>query len=240
MHNILKIIIFSFSVIFYVTWTQAEEITLVTEDNFHLPATVLEPTIKNGAGLVLIHQGGSNRGEWAFMHDKLLAAGYVILSYDVRGMGDAPNISEDGKVIENIYNAPGQATLDVRAAIKHVKEIEGINSERIGILGASIGGNLAAVASAQMGIKTAVAISGKTEAVQNLAGDPNIKMKSIYYISSMESDGARAMWAEEMFNLTDSPREIAVTPEESGHGVTILKDTPVLQDQIIGWFERNL
>ena len=228
-----------FSMLFAIT-SVAEEIKIKTEDGFILPATLLEPTEKNGAGIVLIHQGGSDRGEWAFMHDQLLGAGYVILSYDIRGMGDAPKTSEGGKEIENIYNAPNQATLDLKAAIGRIKMVDGVDNGRIGILGASIGGNLAAVGSAKMDIKSAVAISGKTEAVQNLAGDADIRMKGVYYISSMESYGARAIWAEEMYNMTDSPREIAITPDESGHGVTILQERSFLQGVIMDWFKRTL
>lgn len=218
----------------------AEEITLTTEDGFELPATLLTPAKSNGAGIILIHQGGSNRGEWVFMHDQLLSAGYVLLSYDIRGMGDAPKVSANGKKVENIYNAPDQAPLDLKAAIRRLKAVPNVDGTRLGIVGASVGGNLAAVGSATMGIKSAVSISGKTEAVQNLAGQKDIKMKSVYYISSMESGGARARWAEEMYNLTDSPREMSISPNENGHGVTILQDMPSLQDQIMRWLERNL
>ena len=237
---IRNLLLITGAVILLFASANADEIIIETEDGFTLPATLKTPEQINGAGIVLIHQGGSSRAEWEFMHDGLLSAGYVILSYDIRGMGDAPKVSNDGKVIENIYNAPKQATLDLEAAISRIKEVTGIDNARIGILGASIGGNLAAVGSAKMGIKTAVAISGKTEAVQNLAGDKDIRMKSVYYISSMESGGARAKWAEEMFNMTEPPREIAISPNEVGHGVTILQDMPFLQDQIISWFKTNL
>tara|TARA_R110002073_G_scaffold272683_3_gene436175 strand:- start:253 stop:966 length:714 start_codon:yes stop_codon:yes gene_type:complete len=234
------------SLIFFVTFIlffsvgKAEEISLSTEDGFTLPSTLKTPKKDNGAGIILIHQGGSNRGEWEFMHDKLLGAGYVILSYDIRGMGASPDNNGMGKVVENIYNAPDQAPLDLKAAIERIKTVPGIDSARIGILGASVGGNLAVVGSATMDIKTAVSISGKTEAAQNLAGRSDIKMQSVYYISSMEASGARATWAEEMFNMTEPPREIAISPNEEGHGVTILKDIPILQDQIVSWFRKNL
>lgn len=237
---IRKILLISGAIALLVTSAIAEEITIETEDGFILPSTLKMPEQANGAGIILIHQGGSSRAEWEFMHDSLLCAGYVILSYDIRGMGDAPKVSTNGKVVENIYNAPDQAPLDLKAAILKIKNVPGIDEARIGILGASVGGNLAAVGSAEMNIKTAVAISGKTEAVQNLADDKNIRMKSVYYISSMESGGARAAWAEEMYNMTEPPREIGISPNEAGHGVTILQDMPFLQDQIITWFKANL
>lgn len=222
------------------TYSSGEEITLLTEDDFKLPATVKSPSDANGAGIILIHQGGSNRGEWEFMHDKLLEDGYVILSYDIRGMGASPKNNEMGKAVDNIYNAADQAPLDLKAAIKYLEDMSSVENDRIGILGASVGGNLAVVGAATMNVKTTVSISGKTEAVLNLAGSPDIQMRSTYYISSMESDGARAAWAQEMFNRTDGPREIAISPNENGHGVTILHDSPVLQSQILTWFKTNL
>lgn len=236
MKNILSIIF----IIISSSIANSEEFTLVTEDGFKLPATYLEPKIINGAGLILIHQGGSDRSEWAFMHDQLLEAGYILLSYDIRGMGASPNDNGAGKRVENIYNDPTQAPLDLKAAVNYLENLPQVDKDRIGILGASVGGNLAVVGSAKMNIKSAVSISGKTEAVQNLAGSKELSPKSIYFISSMESDGDRAKWAEEMYNMTDGPREIAITAEEQGHGVTILLDNPILQSEIIRWFQNNL
>ena len=221
-------------------YSNGEEITLSTEDGFKLPATVKSPEQGNGAGIILIHQGGSSRGEWEFMHEKLLNNGYVILSYDIRGMGAAPKNNGMGKAVENIYNAPDQAPLDLKAAIKYLENMQSVDNARIGILGASVGGNLAVVGAATMNIKTTVSISGKTEAALNLAGSSDIQMRSTYYISSMESDGARAGWAEERFKRTEGPREIAITANDQGHGVTILHDSPVLQGQILSWFKANL
>ena len=219
----------------------AEEISLNTEDGFLLPATLKGVEGEDARpAVILIHQGGSDRSEWEFMHEALIAEDYVILSYDIRGMGASPKDNGQGKVAENIYNATDQATIDLKAAITLLEGMEEVDNARIGILGASVGGNLAVVGAATMNIKSAVAISGKTDAVHNLAGNSDIKMKSTYYISSMESDGARAVWAEEMFNMTASPREIAISPNEQGHGVTILQDMPILQEQVISWFKKTL
>ena len=66
----------------------AEEISLNTDDGFMLPATLKGMDGNDArAAVILIHQGGSDRSEWEFMHDALLAEGYVILSYNIRGMG---------------------------------------------------------------------------------------------------------------------------------------------------------
>lgn len=236
----MKIILCIIFIIMNISLANSEEFILNTEDGFKLPATLLIPKNTNGAGLILIHQGGSDRSEWSFMHDQLLDAGYILLSYDIRGMGASLKDNGAGKIVENIYNSPNQAPLDLKAALKFLEIMSEVENDRIGILGASVGGNLAVVGSATMNIKSAVSISGKTEAVQNLAGTKDISPKSIYFISSMESDGARAQWAEEMYNMTGGPREIAITAEEQGHGVTILHDNPILQGEIVRWFENNL
>ena len=144
----MKLILSAIFLIMNISLANCEEFILNTEDGFKLPATLLTPQSSNGAGLILIHQGGSDRSEWTFMHDQLLEAGYVLISYDIRGIGASPMDNGAGKTVENIYNSPHQAPLDLKAAITYLEMIPQVNNERIGILGASVGGNLAVVGSA--------------------------------------------------------------------------------------------
>ena len=220
---------------------QSEEFTLNTEDGFALAATLLTPAdIGPNPAVILIHQGGSNRSEWSFFHEQILSEGYVLLSYDIRGMGASPKEASTGKTVANIYNAPDQATLDLEAAITLLETREDVDSDRIAIVGASVGGNLAVVGAGTMNIKTAVAISGKTDAVLNLAGDKNMPLHSTYYISSMESDGARTGWAREMYDMTEGRRKISIIDDSLRHGVSIFKDAPELKDKIIQWLRETL
>ncbi len=237
MKYLLAMVIFTVSLLN----AHSEEFTLNTEDGFALAATLLTPADKGpNPAVILIHQGGSNRSEWLFFHEQLLSQDYVILSYDIRGMGASPKESNAGKTVDNIYNAPDQATLDLKAAITLLEAREDVDKNRIAIIGASVGGNLAVVGAGIMNIKTAVAMSGKTDAVLNLAGDKNMPLHSTYYISSMESNGERTGWAREMYDMTEGRRKISIIDDSMGHGVSIFKDAPELKDKIIQWLKETL
>ena len=169
----------------------------------------------------------------------VLDEGFVFLAIDIRGHGDSEGVAN----YPEIFNNPEQAPNDILAALKYLKSLDNVDSSRIAIVGSSIGSNLACVASgkSEFGIKTAVAISGKTEAVYNLAGGKKgLEFKSIFYISSKnDGNGNRAKWAQELYDLTKEPRKIEIT-EGSGHGVSIFKDDQEIESKIFDWLVTTL
>jgi dipeptidyl aminopeptidase/acylaminoacyl peptidase len=72
----------------------------------------------------------------------------------------------------DLFNNPNRAPLDLLAVIKFLEKDKKIDPDRIGILGASIGANLAVVAASMDNyhVRSAVSFSAKTSAVQNLSG----------------------------------------------------------------------
>ena len=197
------------------------------------------PQEQNGkaAAVILIHQGGSNRHEWNTLTPELLAQGYIVLAYDVRGHGESDPVDS----IRKLFNDPNLAPLDLQAAINFLQNLAEVDAERLAVIGASIGANLAAMASSEMSIKTAVAISGKTSAVYNLAGKTNLTMKSVFFISSAgDQNGKRATWAEELFNQTSEPHRLEIARNSSRHGVGIFADQPELIPMILKWLQDTL
>ena len=162
------------------------------------------------------------------------------MAYDVRQHGES---EKDEGTLSDLFNNPKRAPLDLIAAIDFLKQDQNIDSDRIGIIGASIGANLACAAAASdvFNIKSIVSISAKTEAAQNLSGlaEP-IKPKNAYFIASKnEQNGLRADWAEELFNKTTGERKLGIAAGDK-HGSFILRSSKVLQDSIISWFENTL
>lgn len=216
----------------------ARPIKLVTADKVIIHAEVTTPRklSEKHAAVILIHQGGSNHSEWNFIIPSLTKANYVVLAYDVRGHGKSDKVGKLGQ----LFNDPNLAPKDLEAALKYLKGKKYVDDSRIAVVGASIGGNLANVAIANMGVKTAVAISGKTSAVFNLAGKKTLEMQSVFYISSNERGGQRAGWAKELYDLTKEPRKITIVPKSDEHGVGIFKDEPGLEYEILKWLKETL
>lgn len=187
--------------------------------------------------VVLIHQGGSNRSEWASITVALVEQGYLVLAYDVRGHGDSDPVDS----IRKLFNDPDLAPRDLRAVLSYLRERNDINKERLAVVGASIGANLAAVASSEMGIKTAVAISGKTSAIYNLSGKESLALQSVFYIASAgDQRGQRAQWAVELFEQTAEPHLVKIAENSSQHGVGIFEDSPETLELMLKWLGSTL
>jgi len=213
--------------------------TFTTEDKFTIAASLGMPDSidKPLPAVILIHQGGSDRDEWNGFFDQLREQNYVVLAYDVRGHGQSTPV----KNIYALFNDPNQAPLDLKAAVRFLKSLEQVDPARIALVGASIGGNLTGVGISKMGIKTAVAISGKTSAMKNLHGDGKLNLKSIFFIAADgDQGGKRTKWAKEMFALTRDPRLLAIVKNSQSHGVSIFEDDPTVKDQIIKWLKATL
>ncbi len=220
-----------------------QEIEYITQDSVKISASFQYPNINVGSlpAIILIHQGGSSRKEWMDLPiiDALLKEGYAVLAYDVRLHGKS---GSDGDFAD-LFNNANRSPLDLLATIDFLKKDKKIDSNRVGIIGASIGANLSCMstASTDFNIKSAVSISAKTSAVQNLSGTKEtIIPKNVFYIASKnEQSGKRAYWAEELYTITIGERKVEISPGDK-HGSYILKEHQYLQDEIIQWFKKTL
>ena len=221
------------------------QIEFSTDDNITIAATVSEPRNVKGstAAVIFIHQGGSSREEWTSLEifQKISEQGMLALAYDVRGHGASSGEAD----FSTLFDDPLQAPRDLAAAIDWLEQSGQVDMSRIAIVGASIGANLACVAagSRDFSVKTAVAMSGKVSAVYNLAdGEEKLTdLKSVFLIASeLEQDGQRAIWASELYAMTEEPRQLEIVAGSSGHGVSVFVDDPTLQEHILDWLLRTL
>jgi len=120
---------------------------LMLVGNYFTPAE----TPDGGApAVLLLHQYGSQKQAWDIaLVTPLLDAGYAVLAVDQRGFGDTGG-GEDWELAE----------LDVQTWLDWLREQPGIDPERLNIVGASIGSNLALRSMANdERVVTAVALS---------------------------------------------------------------------------------
>jgi len=214
------------------------DITLTTDDGVAIRATVSSPEYSRPVpAVVLIHQGGSSRKEWVGIVPRLVERGYLVVAYDIRGHGESDAVDS----IWSLFNDPDQAPRDLRAVLRFLASRPDVDKERIAVVGASIGANLAAMASSEMNVATAVAISGKTSAVYNLAGKQALDMKSVFYIASAgDQGGKRAQWAQELYQRTGEPRRLEIVAQSNRHGVGVFDDSPATLAAMLSWLDQTL
>jgi len=125
---------------------QARDLTIETKDGVALAATYYDGG--DGApGLVLFHMLGRNRNDWRDFAFACQEKGYHVLTVDLRGHGESTRAKGGRELRAENFNKSqfGKMTLDADAAVKWLAKQKGVDAGRIGIVGASIGANVALV-----------------------------------------------------------------------------------------------
>lgn len=219
------------------------EVHFKTEDNIKIFGRMQYPgkLSKPVPVIILIHQGGSSSEEWLELPlwKQLLDEGFALLAYDVRGHGQSEN---DGGSMGDLFENPDRAPLDLMAAIDYLKKDPHINAEKIGIIGSSMGANLACAASANddFPVQAVVSMSAKTADVQKLTRDAeDLEFNNAFFIASEEENyGMRSIWARELYKLTSGKKKMAIGKGQK-HGSSILRSNKSFNKDIVDWFEVN-
>lgn len=104
-------------------------------------APLYHPPKKGRAVALLIHGVGSSKSEWQALTPRLHALGLGTLAIDLRGHGEG----KSGPLGYRAFDASGEwprLVSDLEGALAFLKA-KGILSSRVGLIGASIGANLA-------------------------------------------------------------------------------------------------
>ena len=124
-------------------------------------AGVLHLPDRKAPGVVLCHGAGGHKLYHKWEADPLVEAGFAVLRFDFRGCGESEG--KRGMI------KPSDEIRDLKNAITYLQGIRGVDGEKVGVLGHSLGGAVAiACSSEDRRIKAAVAISapsGLTEAL---------------------------------------------------------------------------
>jgi pimeloyl-ACP methyl ester carboxylesterase len=118
--------------------SEFDAVTLHTSDGVDLDGWYIPS--RNGAAVILLHGHSGNRLAMTFHAEKLIAAGYGVLLYDLRAHG-----SSGGRHFTRGQTAPE----DVLAGVTYLSKRPDVNAGGIGVMGVSVGGMLALQAAAR-------------------------------------------------------------------------------------------
>lgn len=225
---------------------ESENVSFTTADGVKLVGTIYLP--KNGKdkvpGILLLHQYSRDRTTWSPLIPQLLKEGYAILAIDLRGHGESTSFGDEFVTYERFSDTDFAGMIeDVRSSIKYLKSQRRVNPERLAIIGASIGANLALQYSAEdKNVRTIVLLS-PGENYRGLLTLPYLDKYSrrALFIVASEGDVYSAESSKKLkeYAKLASPCKLKLYPGKA-HGTDLLLVQDGLGSIIVAWLQNHL
>lgn len=202
--------------------SESREVSFLGSDGYKLYGTLwIADSKTQSPTIILSHQFNSSRHDFDSFIPLLLKNGYAALAYDTRGFGESRN----GPT--NINDFPK----DVVGAVSFLQQQKEVDPSRLGIIGASVGANIAFVVSGSTKeVRAAVALSPSNTGVRGvlLGNDiPNFSPSHIF----IASDEQEKSDADFIFAKATNPKEQHTYPG-FGHGIGLLRSSEAQNDII--------
>lgn len=212
------------------------EVTFPTADGVRLHAT-WKPSPAGAAApaVLLVHAFSRERKDLAPLADELGARGFSTLAVDLRGHGES--VWKGGARIglsPSLQTSSSAFPRDVEAACAWLRS----RASRVGVVGLSLSGNLAALATATGWADAGVAVSAYAERLPALAGSRPTSARGLLVLAS-EADPGRAESARTLDAAGRAPKAVAVFPG-AAHALDLLTFEPGAKKAAIEWLEARL
>jgi dienelactone hydrolase len=205
------------------------QVSFRADDGHVVAGTVTEANQRPAAAVVLVPMLGRPREDWQALAQRLADAGITALAIDLR-----ERAASDAEGLE-------AWSRDVTAAIGFLAGQPDVRGGSIGVLGASLGANLAAVA------------AGSDPRVRGLALlSPSLDYRGVRIEGAMRQYGSRpallmaslrdpyaARSARTLADAPPGPRELHWS-DVPAHGTQLLARDPDLGRALVEWFQRTL
>jgi pimeloyl-ACP methyl ester carboxylesterase len=225
------------------TLPEARAVTFRTSDGVTIAATLQPAARPEAPAVILVHQLGSTRAEWAPLLERLHAEPAIAtLAIDVRGHGES-TAGPDGRALSSRdFSNEEWAAIprDVEAAAAFLRsEGSAIRPARIGVVGASIGSSAAIVAaSGDAALDPIVALSPGRAYHGIDAITPGVQLAGrgfLGVVAEAEADGVETARALARITAT----EAVVVPGDA-HGVRLFDARPELLDRVEAFLRSSL
>ena len=209
---------------------EVKPVEIFTADNVTLTGTFYVAPKASSPAVAMLHMAGGQRGDWDTLARQFQAAGFSVLTLDLRGHGGSQGQREWGKMGE-----------DAAAAHAWLAGRPEVNATRIGLIGASIGANLSLnFAATQPAVKTLVLLSPgldfegiKTEGAMQAYGPRPVLLVA----SAEDKESADAITALDKLALGKHTLKMV---EGQGHGTRMLGRQNGIEETIVNWLQETL
>jgi len=214
----------------------SQRVSFRTDDGVTIAATWYEPSHRPAPAVVLVHMLNRSRRDWEPVASRLASEGVGALAIDLRGHGDSSGSAAGGDTTD--YAA---LVLDLKAARRYLGGRGDIQGSRVGLAGASIGANLAALhAAADAGVASLALLS------------PSLDYRGLRIEQALRKYGERPVLlvaSDDDPYAKRSVRELAkagpglretILLSAAGHGTVMLGRDSDLSRRLVDWFRRTL
>jgi alpha-beta hydrolase superfamily lysophospholipase len=220
-----------------------ERISFTTEDEVNIAGTWSPaPTINCGA--LLLHMMPETRESWAYVQRAWAAKGVATLAIDFRGHGESVSGPNGERLDFRQFKDEEHRSYiwDVIGALRWMRE-RGIAYDRIYIVGASIGANIAIQAlTEEPHLAGAVVLSPSRDyrGIKALVDVQNTLPHQSLYIISSEDDTPSYADSQKLFQEAPVTEKVFQPYKKAGHGTSMLKSDPTLVEKIPEWMLKNI
>jgi dienelactone hydrolase len=210
----------------------SQRVTLRTEDGTTLAATWYEPSPRPGPAVILVHMSQKSKRDWDSFAGRLASEGIGALAFDLRGHGESQG-SQPQELSTMVQ--------DVRAARRFLVGRVDVTPGRVGLVGASLGANLAALFAAEDSSITSVALLSPSLDYRGLRIEAAVKKigaRPILLVAS-DDDPYAARSVRDLHKASGGKAETQMR-QGAGHGMTMLTRDPDLGGVLVEWLKRTL
>jgi dienelactone hydrolase len=221
------------------------DVTIKTSDGFTIAGS-----FKKGEGndlmpaMLLVHQLGADMTSYAALSDSLAKAGINSLAIDLRGHGKS---TADGTINGSTFTDEqwAAATADLEAGLTYLRTQPSVDKNRIGIVGASIGANLAVLVAANDMVKgTEPAITCMvllSPGVQYHGIQPLQRARDLGHLPVMIISGTADTQSYPGSQALSNAARGSVLESFNGraHGTELFTSDPTLLAKAIDWIKAN-
>lgn len=204
-------------------------VTVRTPDGRAVSALLTEARDRNAPGVVLVPMLGRPKEDWNSVADRLAEAGIHALAIDL----PSPTLPGDGSL--------ASWAQDVSAAVTYLVTRPEGRTTAVGLLGASLGANLAVVAAAGDGHVQSLALLSPTLDYRGVRIEALFRQYGVrpaLLVASL-GDPYAARSVRALVGESVTTHEVQWS-EAVAHGTLLLNADPTVSGRLVDWFRRTL
>jgi dienelactone hydrolase len=213
---------------------RSQRVSFRSDDGVTIAATWYEPSARPGPAVILVHMLNRTRRDWDAFASRLAASGIGALAIDLRGHGESAALRPDPA------NPDYSVMLrDILGARRYLASRADVIPSRIGLVGASLGANLAALAGADGSFVSAALLSPSLD-YRGLRIEAAIKKygKRPLLLVASDDDAYARRSALELQKANGSAELLML--KAAGHGTRMFERAPDLPQALIDFLRRTV